>query len=157
MATRRRAGRILTKKAIQFEGIDQIVRNANALARAGGYGNADIAQEYKRSLITAALMVRDEARALVPVDTGLLRNSIFAAYGDPKKSDVIVGVNTRMAVSTSGGETRTYAGVIEYGNDEHPPQPYMRPAVTSTRPLIARVLKEKMTGAVEKLAHRLAK
>ena len=159
MATRRRLGkRILTKKAITIEGIEEIASNAAALVRASGYGHGDVAQEYKRALMAGAMIVRDEARDLVPVDTGLLKSSIFAAYGDAKKADVIIGVNTRKAVSTSkGGETRTYAGVVEYGDDEHAPQPYMRPAISATKPLVARLLKEQLVIAVDKLASRIIK
>jgi HK97 gp10 family phage protein len=154
MATRRRLGRrILTKKAIEFEGIEEIAKNAQKLMRASGYGHGDIAVEYKHALMTAALIVRDEARDLVPVDTGLLRDSIFAAYGDSKKADVLIGVSTTKAVrTTKAGETRTYAGVIEYGNDEHPPQPFMRPAIQATRPLVARARKDALLRAVEKIA-----
>jgi HK97 gp10 family phage protein len=159
MATRRRlGGRILTAKPLRLEGIPEIVANANKLMRATGYGGGDVARELKHGLMAGALIVRDEARDLVPVDTGLLRDSIFAAYGDSKKADVLVGVSTTKAVrTTKAGETRTYAGVIEYGNDEHPPQPFMRPAITATRPLVARVLKEKLTEAVDKLAARVLK
>lgn len=158
MATRRRLGRrILTRKAIQFEGIDEIAARANELARAGGYAHGDIAKEYKQAIMPAALTVRDEAKQLVPVETGLLKSSIFAAYGDPKKPDVLVGVNTRRAVKESGGEYRTYAGIVEYGDDTRAPHPYMRPAITATRPLVARMLKEKLVDAVEKLTKRIAR
>lgn len=158
MATRRRLGRPTTRKAVVFEGIPEIVANANKLMRASGYGGGDIAREYKSGLMTGALIIRDEARDLVHKDERLLEKSIFAAHGDPKKPNVIVGVNTRQAVSTTkAGETRTYAGIEEYGNDERPPHPYMRPAITSTKPVVVRVLKEKLESAVEKLADRLIK
>jgi HK97 gp10 family phage protein len=154
MATRRRLGkRILTKKAITLEGIPEVVANAQRIMRASGYAHGDIAREYKQALMAAALIVRDEARDLVPVDTGLLRSSIFAAYGDPKKSDVLIGVNTRQAVKTTkGGETRTYAGVVEFGDDERAPQPFLRPAIAATKGLVARVLKDGLLRAIEAIA-----
>lgn len=159
MATRRRLGRrVLTKKAITIEGIDALAATANALAKEGGYRHGDIAREYKTGLMAGALIVRDEARDLAPVDTGLLRDSIFAAYGDKKKPDVLVGVNTRKAIrTTKEGKTRTYAGVVEFGDDTHTPQPFMRPAVSATRPVVARILKEKLAEAVEKIATRVKK
>jgi HK97 gp10 family phage protein len=157
MATRRRLGRrVLTKKAVEIEGIPEIAANAAKLMRASGYAGGDIAKEYKQALMTGALIVRDEIRSLVPVDTGLLRSSVFAAYGSPKKADVLVGVNTQQAVrTTKGGKTRTYAGVIEFGSDTHPPQPYMRPGIAAARPTAARTLKDALAKAVEKLAERL--
>jgi HK97 gp10 family phage protein len=157
MATRRRLGRsLLTKKAIEFEGIAEIAANAKKLMIAAGYQGADVAQELKKSLMVGALIVRDEARHMVPVDTGLLRDSIFAAYGKRDKADVLVGVNTRQAVTTSaGGKTRTYAGVVEFGDDSHPPQPFMRPAIAAARPTVARVVSDALRVAVDRLANKL--
>jgi HK97 gp10 family phage protein len=154
MATRRRlGGRILTKKALTLEGIPEVAANANKLMRQCGYGGAEIAQELKRGLMKGALMIRDEARDLVPVDTGLLKQSIFAAYGDRKKTDVLVGVNTRQAVATTqAGVTRTYAGVVEFGDDYRAPHPYMRPGIQAARPSVARIVKEEISAAIEKLA-----
>lgn len=126
--------------------------------RAGGYGGGDIAKEFKHALMPGGLIIRDEARDLVHKDTGLLASSIFAAYGDPKKADIIVGVNTRQAVSTTAaGVTRTYAHVEEYGNDERPPHPYMRPAIATTKPTVARITKDSLLSAVGKLAARVLK
>jgi HK97 gp10 family phage protein len=157
MATRRRIGsRILNKKAITFEGIPQIVANANALMRASGYQGADVARELKQGFMVGGKIVRDEIRDLVPVRTGLLKESVFAAYGDPKKADVLVGVNTKKAVKTSRkGKTVTYAGVVEFGNAHQPPHPYARPGIAAARPTVARVMKEALVEAVEKLAIRL--
>lgn len=155
MATRRLGGKILTKKVIQVEGIDSITANAKRLMIQCGYQGADVAQELKRAMMIGALILRDEARDLVPVDTGLLRDSIFAAYGRKDKADVLVGVNTQQAVTTSGGKTRTYAGVIEFGDSTHPPQPYMRPAIQAARPTVARVIKEALERAIESLADKL--
>lgn len=153
MATRRRlGGRILTKKALSLEGIPEVAANANKLMRQCGYGNAEVARELKRGLMKGALIIRDEARDLVPVDTGLLRSSIFAAYGSPKKSDVLVGVNTRQAVKTNkAGETKTYAGVVEFGDDSHAPQPYMRPAIQAARPSVAKIVREEILKAIKGL------
>lgn len=158
MATRRRLGRkILTKKAIELEGIPEIVANAKRLMIASGYAHAEIAQELKQAFMAGALILRDECRDLAPVDTGLLKRSIFAAYGDKAKADVLVGVNTFQAVKQSAktGEFKTYAGVVEFGDSNHPPHPYMRPGIAAARPTVARVMKEALQAAYEKLAAAL--
>jgi HK97 gp10 family phage protein len=157
MAQRRRiGGKVLTKKVIAFEGIPEIVANANRLMRESGYAGGDIARELKQAFMAGALILRDEARDLVPVDTGLLRSSIFAAYGDDHKADVLVGVNTRKAVKTSArGKTQTYAGVVEFGDARRAPHPYMRPAIQAARPVVARVIRDGISEAYEKLCHRL--
>lgn len=157
MAIRRRLGKnVLTKRALTFEGIPEIVANANRLMRESGYGGRDIAVELKKGFMVGALIVRDEIRSLVPVRTGLLKSAIFAAYGAADKSDVLVGVNSRKAVKTTkGGKTRSYAGIVEFGNAAHPPQPYMRPGINAARPSAARAMKEALVVAYEKLAGRL--
>lgn len=158
MARTRRIGtKVLTKKVITFEGIPEIVANANRLMRATGYQGADVAKELKQAFMVGAMIVRDEIRDLVPVRTGLLKESVFAAYGDSKKADVLVGVNSRKAIKTSRktGKTRNYAGIVEFGNARQPPHPYARPGIQAARPTAARVMKEALVSAVEKLAERL--
>lgn len=153
---RKIGSKILTKKILTFEGIPQIAANANRLMRACGYQGGDIARELKQAFMTGALIVRDEIRDLVPVKTGLLKESVFAAYGDKKKSDVLVGVNSRKAIKTSkSGRTVTYAGVVEFGNAHQAPHPYARPGIQAARPTAGRVMKEALVKAVEKLAERL--
>lgn len=156
MATRRRlGGKVLTKKVLEIEGIPEMTSKVNrVLLHTGGQNGRAVAKEIKQALMTGALIMRDEARDLVPVDTGLLRSAIFAAYGDDRKPDVLFGVNTRVAVKTTAAGTKTYAGVVEFGDDSHAPQPYMRPAVQATRGIVARTLKEGLTKAIEKITDR---
>jgi HK97 gp10 family phage protein len=153
MATRRRlGGRILTKKALTLEGIPELIANANALMRRTGYSGGEVAQEFKRGIMAGALIIRDEAKDLVPVVTGRLQSAIFAAYGDKRKPDVLVGVNTRIPVDPEHPESGNYAGIVEFGDDERAPQPYMRPAIQSTRPVVARIMSERLRKAISDLA-----
>ena len=158
MATRRRLGgrNIVTKKLARLEGIPEVAAKANKLMRECGYNGAAIANELKDGLMVGARMIRDEARDLVPVKTGTLKSAIIASKGDPKKADVLVGVDTRIPVirDKDGEVTGNYAGVVEFGDDYRAPHPFMRPAVTATRPLVARVVKEQLSKAVEKLAEK---
>jgi len=73
-----------------------------------------IIEDAKAYQLTIADEVRDEAKALAPVDTGKLRDSIQVSNGDDTDtiySDV------------------PYARVIEYGTRATPAQPFFRPAV----------------------------
>lgn len=123
-------------KAVRLEGIPEIAANVNKLLKTvGGDKGRKVGDEVKRVLMGGALVVRDEARDLVPVRTGKLKSAIFAAYGDEKQPNVIVGVNYRIA---------PHAHLVEFGarGGEMPPQPYMRPAVTATRSKVANIVAE---------------
>jgi HK97 gp10 family phage protein len=127
---------ILTKKgkAVRWEGLPEIQKNVNSLLSKMGHREGQkVAGEVKRVLMGAALVVRDEAKDLVPVDTGLLKSAIFAAYGDERKADVLVGVNHRIA---------PHSHLVEFGarGGEMPAQPFMRPAITVTRPKVANIV-----------------
>lgn len=125
----------LTKKLVTIEGIPDLQRNIDRLlAEMGGKDGRTAGEGVKRVLMGGALIIRDECRDLAPVKTGKLRSAIFAAYGKRGSPDVLIGVNTRIAVGKSGSGYKTYAGVIEFGNATHQPQPYMRPGITAARP-----------------------
>src|SRR4051812_34778253 len=101
---------VITRKGkqVQIEGLDQLQNNIAALmSRATG-------KEVKKIWMQAALDLRDAARDYAPVakepikhyekgqpmriiQPGALRAAIFAAYGEPDKPNVLVGVNRRMA------------------------------------------------------------
>ena len=127
---------ILTKRgaAVRWEGLPEINRNVDRLLSQMGHREGQkTGDKVKRVLMGAALTVRDEARDMVPVRTGKLRSAIFAAYGDERKSDVLVGVNHRIA---------PHAHLVEFGSrgGKQPAQPYMRPAITATRGKVANIV-----------------
>jgi HK97 gp10 family phage protein len=128
--------RVLTKKgkAVRWEGIPELQSKVDAILAKTGYRQGQkIGNEIKRVLMGGALVLRDEARDLVPVKTGTLKSAIFAAYGDERKSDVLVGVNYKIA---------PHAHLVEYGTSHSAAHPFMRPAITATRAKIANVVAE---------------
>lgn len=70
----------------------------------------------------AALDIEAHAKALAPVDTGLLRNSISAVQLSPFHWLVSSPVH--------------YSAFQEYGTSRMAAQPYMTPAVEAIRPII---------------------
>jgi len=72
-------------------------------------------QARERSLEIIGLTAEKYAKAIVPVDTGRLRNSITHSV---EGKDVFVGSATE------------YAASVEYGTIKQKAQPYLRPAAT---------------------------
>lgn len=73
-----------------------------------------VATESERELERAVLQMENDAKAMAPVDTGRLRNSI----GHRKVSHAEWEVGTNVP----------YAELVEYGTKHTKPQPYLRPA-----------------------------
>lgn len=129
--------RLITSRGrqVQIEGLAELQENiAELMSRATG-------KEVKKIWMQAALELRDAAIDYAPMAAGpithyekgqpprtimpgALRAAIFAAYGDPTKPNVLVGVNYKIA---------PHAHWLEFGNSRIPAQPYMRPALSSTR------------------------
>ena len=156
-------------KAARIEGLPELqAKIAKILDRTTG-------KDLKRVWMNAALVLRDEARDMAPVlkkphkghVAGLLRSAIFAAYGDPAKPNVLVGVNYRIA---------PYAHLVEFGGKEGkgprmtgdikgrktgnrvqstgymPAQPFMRPALTATRSKCVAIIAEGYQKLIEEAA-----
>lgn len=105
------------KRALRFEGMDEIISNiSNVIDRTNG-------KEVKEVYLKAGMTLRNKARDNAPVVTGKLRESIFAARGDQGKSNVLVGVNYKIA---------PHAHLVEYGTVKTEKHPYLRPAITES-------------------------
>lgn len=117
----------VARDVFKLEGVDEIKKNiAKILDRTSG-------EKIKKVYMRAAMIAVREARSIVPVRTGKLRDAIFADYGDPTKPNVLVGVNYRKA---------PHAHLVEFGTVKTPAHPYFRPAVTATRSLMAATIIE---------------
>lgn len=68
----------------------------------------------------AAFDVEANAKAVVPVDTGTLKNSITTEF--PTKTSAIIAPHTE------------YAVFVEYGTRRRTAKPYMRPAAEKVAP-----------------------
>ena len=102
-------------------------------------------------------IITEEAQAIVPVDTGALRESIGWSAEDeggtivgtvsadtPYASYVEYGTGARGAASPGAGPypyTMTWPGM--------PAQPYMRPAIDTARPQIKAVFADNIRAAIK--------
>lgn len=148
---------------LRVTGLDDVIAKLNALPREvvskrGG--------PVKLALAKGARLLRDAARAQVPVDTGLARESIIAKrakmYGGNGERYIVTlrklprkYANTRRNVR--GGKVGKfyevdgpayYAKFLEYGTTKMPARPFLRPALAAnaqrvtdevTRDLVRRV------------------
>lgn len=81
---------------------------------AGGIG-----AKASKVLRGSALAVERDGKAICPVDTGFLKNSITTDFE---------GDGRFMSMSAEIGPTASYGGYVEYGTSRMSPQPYMGPA-----------------------------
>lgn len=135
--------------ASSFKGIREVKANiARILNRTTG-------QEVKKVYMEAGLALRDRARQLAPYDPKRkkgthLRDAIFADYGTPTKSNVIVGVQYFFRGSSKAAAA-PHGHLVEFGTVKMAPRPFMRPAITAMkstmRDIIERGLKKIITRA----------
>jgi len=76
--------------------------------------------------------------------SGRLEANIFVAEGKPDKPNILVGVTFKKAP-----EGRW----LEYGTSRQPARPWWRPAVTASKPEMARVITDGMKKTIDDAAH----
>jgi len=106
--------------------------------------NLDV--KLKRALEEAleeiAEKIRDDAKDLVPVDTGSLRKSIRVEKEGELQVSVIAGGGG--VINPRTGREVDYAGFVEFGTSRMSPQPYMQPALEKNRDELLNIVKRKI-------------
>ena len=97
------------------DGFGEVRRLAVELTHQGGRVGARAAQVVRRT----AAAIEADAKALAPVDTGNLRNSI---------TTVTQGDGRHATFTASIGPTANYGVHLEYGTSRMAPRPFMGPA-----------------------------
>lgn len=102
-------------------------------------------QFLSRSLEQAAGLVRATAERYCPVDTGLLKRSIYTSFNVvDDKGVVVIGVDNEQCY---------YGGYVEFGTSRTPAQPFLRPAIDENRQrvveLVARGVANELGGALD--------
>lgn len=89
----------------------------------------------RKALRKAARPILAEARARVAVDTGKLRDglSIKAVRARRGVFGVQVVTPRRVDLGIPADAKGFYPAVLEYGSENHPPRPYLRPALDANR------------------------
>lgn len=106
------------------EGAKALRATARDLAAAGPKAEALAAAVVIKSLAD----IEGDAKNIVPVDTGNLKNSI----GRDITADTFAGSGG--AFGGEVGPTASYGAYVEYGTSRMAPQPYMGPAFTRRVP-----------------------
>ena len=122
---------------IKIVGMKNVKRNFNALVAGLDPLTASILKEVAND-------VKEEAKELVPVDTGALRKSIRVT-----STAKVAGKITRVGVRAGGFEVNpksghlvNYAVYVEFGTSRQMHQPYLLPAVRGkASPIIRKLLK----------------
>lgn len=130
------AGRLRKVGAeIGVDASDVLAKVAALLKKIGGSqsGRQAVGQEFKRRvMIPSALIGKREIQDLAPVgkepESGRIKKAVFVDYGDPKKPNVVLGMNYKIA---------PHAHWLEYGTVKMRPQSYFRTGITSSRSAMA--------------------
>lgn len=110
----------------------------------------------KRALTTAAAPVEAEAKRLVPVKSGKLRDSISIG---PRLSKRQRGLNTPGSPVEIfvGASALPHAHLQEFGTVKMRPRPFLRPAWDANKMKVLESIKGDLWQEIEKAAKRLAK
>jgi len=118
----------------------------------------------RKSVRAGAKLVVDEARANVPVDTGLTRRAIAARGGRSRYANSVINVG----VLSSGAKARRYIKIkgvkvdvpyywkyLEFGTKNAPAQPFLRPAFEAQKTAAVEAIKQALAENLEIEAARL--
>lgn len=115
---------------VQLKGVDAVSLRTKALIKAAQQG-------LKFGVSEAGQILEDEAKTLVPVDTGHLRDSIHQELVESTETRQVIKVTPAYDEPNPWGFEPAYARRIEYGfvgsdslgrHYHQAAQPYMRPA-----------------------------
>lgn len=119
----------MARPVARVEGKDRLIRRIRSIAAGMKRGGDSGASE-------SAERIKDRARALAPVDTGKLRDSI-------KVEKVATG-----KYEVGPGDEVDYALFVELGTSRTRAQPYMRPAIEAERAQFVRNVRGSVTSEI---------
>ena len=142
----------MAKGDIKLEGFKELDR---ALAE---LGNKSTERTLLRRVAKKALEpIRDDAKRLVPVDEGELRDSIHIGGKMTKRARAADRKQPKHGMRLHMGTARSTAVAIEFGTYKAPAQPFMRPAWSSGKAEALYYIARTMGDEIEKTAARAAK
>lgn len=109
-----------------------------------------------RALRAGGEIIADEARRLVPIDSGELRESIQvggdglnSSRQEVRQGRAVISVGPRQGPGYPDG---FYAHMVEFGTVKMAAEPFMRPAVDNTRDEVDEAIADVLAGEIVKQA-----
>lgn len=146
----------------KWTGLQEAITACNEIGASLNHNRAgEAAREAKKVYMRAAMKLVTEAQDLAPFNPDRkqgthLRDAIYAAYGPDTRPNVIVNVNYKKAPHAWLEEHGTKPRSTKAGKNRGsgPAQPFMRPALAATRPIMLATIQEGLeliiAGLVEK-------
>ena len=139
-------------------------------------GLADLARDFKElpknvrdvrngplrpALRAGADVIRDAARDLAPVDSGVTRDAINTV-SDPRPQDVteravVKPTKAKNVAQLDGDQVPYWWHMLEFGTEKMGAQPFMRPAADGNFPTALRVFTERLAAGIQRVVKRLAR
>ena len=119
---------------MQIKGLDSLMQKLSSM---GG----DVLEALGESVATTGIIAQADARAMAPVDTGELKQSISSdiEFSDTKV-EAVVFTNVPHAIFQ------------EFGTYKMAAQPYMKPAADASKSVFAYTAKKELQKAIRKAA-----
>lgn len=136
----------------RVEGLDALLRTFQRLT------NSVPESVQRRALEEGAEIIANEARRLVPVDSGNLRDSIAVSdrpLGGAFKMDRTLeggGVTVYVGPTRGGDPDGYYGHMVEFGTIAMAAHPFMRPAFDNTRAEVQRRIGDELWAPIERAA-----
>lgn len=110
----------------------------------------------RKALDNAGEITAKAARALAPVDSGGLRESIDVS-GTLSKAQKAEHTKRAEQERFIGPDSRPQAHLREFGGDGNPPDPYMRPAWDGTKDEVLQRMGDELWLGIEKAVQQTAR
>lgn len=139
---------------VEIEGLKEL--NANLKRLADYVGDKHAESVVKNALRKGARLVRDEAKGLVPVDEGNVRDAI--AVRTERKGAARDEVAAYVVVKKyANGVPTYYARFLEFGTEKMSAKPFMRPAFEKVKRQLPGILAAAMRTRIDKFIGGLPK
>ncbi len=156
----------MTSKKIEMLGakeIEEALRNFGPMLQGKKGYPKNMVRNASRAMANKA---KENAESRVPVDTGRLKRAITIKLLSARYRDVVTARGDSAEFYYLGakkGKTRDdetgawYAKFVELGTDSRQAKPFLRPAVEEHTAQLNNIFKIKMSGALAKVAAKLAR
>jgi HK97 gp10 family phage protein len=142
-----------TKSEVRMEGLSELLDKLKALpSEIGSKGGGPL----RLALLTAAKIMRDDAQARAPVDTGRLKRNIILFRDGITFRRGKQGRQRRSYHTSARGEKDAFYGrFVEFGTSEMPAQPFLRPAFEAKKTDSAEVFRTKLADAIDRAVKKM--